>query len=238
MLLQAALNGPHTTTDHPAVPESVEALVRDAVACVGAGARAIHLHPRDASGRESLEPAVVDEVVRRVRGACGVPVGVTTGAWIEPSAPWRVSLVKGWRAPDFASVNVSEEGWLEVARALLDAGIGVEAGVWTVGDAHALAASGLAGDLTRVLVEVLGSPRQEAVTVVDAIHAALDAGGVAVPRLQHGEGDATWVLLQDAVRRGLDTRMGLEDTLLLPDGTPARDNAELVAGARALGAGG
>ncbi|HEX8973666.1 3-keto-5-aminohexanoate cleavage protein [Oryzihumus sp.] len=238
MLLQAALNGTSTTTDHPAVPESVHALARDAVACVAAGARAVHLHPRDPSGRESLEPAVVDEVVRRVREACGVPVGVTTGAWIEPSASWRVSLVQGWRAPDYASVNVSEEGWLEVARALLDAGIGVEAGVWTVEDAHALAVSGLAGDLTRVLVEVLDSPRKQAVSVVDAIHAVLDAGGVVTPRLQHGEGDATWVLLQDAVRRGLDTRVGLEDTLLLPDGTPARDNAQLVAAARALGAGG
>jgi uncharacterized protein (DUF849 family) len=32
--------------------------------------------------------------------------------------------------------------------------------------------------------------------------------------------------------------VGLEDTLRLPDGTTARDNAELVAAARALGAGG
>jgi uncharacterized protein (DUF849 family) len=238
VLLQAALNGRSTTTDHPAVPESPEALVRDAVACVAAGARAVHLHPRDPSGRETLEPAVVDEVVRRVREACGVPVGVTTAAWVEPSASWRVSLVKGWRAPDYASVNVSEEGWLEVARALLDAGVGVEAGVWSVQDAHALAASGLAGELTRVLVEPPEVPREEAVALVNMIHAALDAGGVLAPRLQHGDGDATWVLLQDAVRRGLDTRVGLEDTLRLPDGTPAPDNAALVAAARARGAGG
>src|SRR6478672_3346666 len=170
VLLQAALNGRSTTTDHPAVPESPEALVRDAVACVAAGARAIHVHPRDPSGRETLEPAVVDEVVRRVRAACGVPVGVTTAAWVEPSASWRVSLVKGWRAPDYASVNVSEEGWLDVARALLDGGVGVEAGVWSVQDAHALAASGLAGELTRVLVEPPEVPREEAVALVDAIH--------------------------------------------------------------------
>ncbi|MGN6634958.1 MAG: 3-keto-5-aminohexanoate cleavage protein [Oryzihumus sp.] len=40
------------------------------------------------------------------------------------------------------------------------------------------------------------------------------------------------------MRRGLDTRVGLEDTLRLPDGTPAPDNAALVAAARARGAGG
>ena len=39
------------------------------------------------------------------------------------------------------------------------------------------------------------------------------------------------------MRRGLDTRIGLEDVLVLPDGSPATDNAALVAAARALGAG-
>ena len=38
MLLQAALNGPLTKTEHPAVPVSVEELARDAAACVAAGA--------------------------------------------------------------------------------------------------------------------------------------------------------------------------------------------------------
>jgi hypothetical protein len=32
------------------------------------------------------------------------------------------------------------------------------------------------------------------------------------PLLQHGDGAATWPLLEDAVRQGLDTRIGLEDT--------------------------
>ncbi|WP_346540125.1 3-keto-5-aminohexanoate cleavage protein [Micromonospora sp. DPT] len=56
------------------------------------------------------------------------------------------------------------------------------------------------------------------------------------PVLLHGEGAAAWPVLAEAVRRGLDTRIGLEDTLGLPDGAPASDNAALVAAARALGA--
>jgi uncharacterized protein (DUF849 family) len=47
MMLQAALNGPFTKTEHPALPVSVQELARDAAACVAAGAREIHLHPRD-----------------------------------------------------------------------------------------------------------------------------------------------------------------------------------------------
>ena len=139
-MLQAALNGDLTKGAHPALPLSVDELARDAVACVAAGARAIHLHPRDGEGRERLDADVVDEVVVRVREACGVPVGVSTGAWIEPNLERRLELVGGWREPDYASVNVSERGAPAVAEALAEAGIGVEAGVWTVEDAERLAA--------------------------------------------------------------------------------------------------
>jgi uncharacterized protein (DUF849 family) len=236
MLLQAALNGDRTKGDHAAVPVSIEQLARDAEACVGAGARAIHLHPRDRHGRESLAADVVDEVVVRVREAAGVPVGVTTGAWIEPDVARRLELARSWRAPDYTSVNLSEPGADELMAALVETGIGIEASVGSVEDAERLAASGLAGRLTRVLVEPVEVPAADAVRVVDAIHGALDRLGIAAPRLQHGDGEAAWVLIADAVARGLDTRVGLEDTLHGPDGRPAPGNEALVRAARELGA--
>ena len=231
-MLQAALNGDRTKADHPAVPLSVDELARDAAACVAAGAGAIHLHPRDAEGRESLDPAIVDPVVRAVRDACGVPVGVSTGAWIEPDLERRLALIRAWQEPDYASVNLSEAGSGDVMAALLAAGVGIEAGVWSTQDARRLAATGHADRVTRILVEPVDPPRDDAVTIVDAMHAELDRLGLTAPRLQHGDGEATWVLIGDAVRRGLDTRVGLEDTL---DGA---DNAALVRSARELGAGG
>ena len=226
MLLQVALNGPWTRADHPAVPASMGELARDAAACVAIGAGAVHLHPRDPEGRESLDVGVVDVVVTCVRDACGVPVGVSTGAWIEPDVERRVALVRAWRAPDYASVNLSEDGAVEVMGALLDAGVGIEAGVWSVEDAELLAASGL--DVTRVLIEPVDVGTEEAVAVVERIHAALDRFGVAAPRLQHGDGEATWVLLRDAIARGCDTRIGLEDTQYEPDGARTTGNAALV----------
>ena len=36
----------------------------------------------------------------------------------------------------------------------------------------------------------------------------------------------------NAIARGLDTRIGLEDTFTLPEGAQARDNPALVAAAR------
>jgi uncharacterized protein (DUF849 family) len=81
IMLQAALNGDRTKAEHAALPVSVEELALDVAACVAAGARAIHLHPRDSEGRERLDAHVVDEVVVKIREACRVPVGVSTGAW-------------------------------------------------------------------------------------------------------------------------------------------------------------
>jgi uncharacterized protein (DUF849 family) len=236
VLLQATLNGDLTKAAHPAVPVSAEELARDAAACVAAGARAIHLHPRDAAGRERLEAEIVDVVVVRVRAACGVPVGVSTGAWIEPELERRLALIRAWRAPDYASVNLSEPGAAEVMEALLHAGVGIEAGVWSVEDAERLAASGAGGEVTRVLVEPVDAGAAGAVGLVEEIHAALDGLGLTAPRLQHGDGAATWVLLTDAIRRGCDTRIGLEDTLYEPDGERTTGNDALVRAARRLGA--
>jgi uncharacterized protein (DUF849 family) len=176
-------------------------------------------------------------VVERVRDACGVPVGVSTGAWIEPDLRRRLALIAAWRAPDFASVNLSEDGAAEVMAALLDAGVGIEAGVWSVADAERLAATGLGARLTRILVEPVDLPVDGAGAAMDEIHAALDRLGLDAPRLQHGDGDAAWVLVEDAAHRGLDTRIGLEDTLRGPGGEVTEGNAELVRAARALGAG-
>jgi uncharacterized protein (DUF849 family) len=237
VLLQAALNGGLTKAAHPALPVSIEELARDAAACVAAGAGAVHLHPRDAEGRERLDAEVVDAVVRAVRAACGVPVGVTTGAWIEPDLRRRVELVRGWHEPDYTSVNLSEPGATEIMNAVLEAGVGIEAGVWTVDDVERLAASGLGEQVTRILVEPVEVAAADAVALVDGIHRALDGLGFTAPRLQHGDGEATWVLLGDAIRRGIDTRIGLEDTQHDPGGERTAGNAALVRAARELGAG-
>jgi uncharacterized protein (DUF849 family) len=128
MLLQATLNGPLTKADHPAVPVSLEELAADAADCVQAGARAFHVHPRDRDGHERLDASVVDAVVTTVRSRHGYPVGVTTGAWIEPDLARRLQLISQWTQPDYTSVNLSEDGALDVMHALLAAGIGLKPG--------------------------------------------------------------------------------------------------------------
>lgn len=62
----------------------------------------------------------------------------------------------------------------------------------------------------------------------DAVDRALERAGIGIPRLHHARGIATWEVIERAVERGRDVRVGLEDTLVLPDERPALDNAELV----------
>jgi uncharacterized protein (DUF849 family) len=52
--------------------------------------------------------------------------------------------------------------------------------------------------------------------------------GVTAPQRHHGVGTATWAVLEAAAARGRDIRIGLEDTLVREDGSPAADNSELV----------
>ncbi|MFI7465402.1 3-keto-5-aminohexanoate cleavage protein [Nonomuraea sp. NPDC049646] len=234
MFIKACLNGSRTAGEHPRLPLTPAELAADALAVRRAGAAAVHVHPRDAAGRESLAAADIGAAASAVRAAApGLPVGVSTGLWITGGdAAARLDAVTAWAElpagarPDFASVNLSEPGFGELARVLLAAGIGVEAGVWTPADAATLTASGLAGRMTRILVEVIDAPAEEAVPRAAAVLDRLD--GSPAPRLLHGEGPATWPLVAEAVRRGLATRIGLEDTLLAPDGGPAEDNAGLV----------
>lgn len=237
MMLQAAVNGDLSKADHPAVPVTEDDLVRDVRECLAAGAREFHVHVRDVSGNPTLDPGQVNRAAAAVRAAGAQAAGVTTLAGIEPSLQRRLTLISKWATPDYSSVNLCEEGAVEVMRALLAAGIGIEAGVWSPQDAETLVSCGLADQVIRVLIEPVDVRKTDAIPVVDAIHEILDRAGVQAPRLQHGDGEATWILIEDAVRRGLDTRVGLEDTLYLPDGSRAHSNAALVTAARNLGAG-
>ncbi|MFF5179191.1 3-keto-5-aminohexanoate cleavage protein [Micromonospora sp. NPDC000316] len=256
-MLKACLNGGRGSAEHPAVPIAPAELAADAARCAALGVAAVHVHPRDSAGIESLHPDAIAEALAAIRTTRpGLPVGVSTGAWIEPDPAARVAAVRAWQVlPDFASVNAHEEGAEAVAAALHERGVMVEVGLWTV---EAVAAyRGWRVPVGRILVECMAEQPDVALADAARMLTALPAGhrdaargevghrdaarGVAgspaaVPVLLHAEGPGTWPVLAEAVRRGLHTRIGLEDTLQLPDGTPAPDNAALVAAALAAGA--
>lgn len=234
-MLQVCLNGARSRAECLHLPVTAAELAVAAREAVAAGAVDIHLHPKDSDARDTLEATAVAAAVSAVRAAApGIPVGVTTGAWTVPDPYERVAQIRSWTVlPDHASVNWHEDGAAEVAQALLDRGIGVEAGIYSGTDAAGrfLGWSG-AHRVLRVLAEVTDTTPQ------DALNAAAQLGEqlrpATAPILLHGEDTGAWTVLRLAVARHLDTRIGLEDVLRLPDGEPAADNASLVRAARGI----
>ena len=232
--LQAALNGARRREDYPTIPWTSDALAQSAAEAVAAGAAAIHVHVRDARGSESLEPADVARTVQALRSAVpGVPIGVSTGAWIVPNTERRHQLVASWtELPDYASVNFDEPGSELLASLLVARGIGIEAGAANTNAAARLARSGLAPGCLRVLLEPMVPDLDDAVRLLQDVETMLDQAAITIPRLLHGIDGTAWPMIGEAARRGLQTRIGFEDTVTLPDGSPAPSNAALVAAAR------
>jgi uncharacterized protein (DUF849 family) len=236
MLLKAAVNGARAREAHPMLPTTPIELAWAAAAAVQAGAGAVHVHVRGAGGAESLEREDVTRTLEAVRRAIpSIGVGISTGLWITKDPQRRHSLVSQWTTlPDFASVNFHEEGAVAVAELLVARGVGVEAGLFTAASAETFGSAAIAPRCLRVLIEPRGSDVAAALDTVRAIEAVLDARKIGLPRLLHGSGATAWALVQEAVKRGYDTRAGLEDMLDLPDGRQAPGNAAIIAEARRL----
>jgi uncharacterized protein (DUF849 family) len=113
---------------------------------------------------------------------------------------------------------------------LVARGIQIEAGIGSVADARAFVDSGFVERCLRVLVEVEPGA-SDPIRAAAVIGRVLEGSGIRLLRVQHGHDSAAWPLLEDALSHGYDVRIGLEDTLLLPDGSRARRNADLVAAA-------
>lgn len=235
-MIQACLNGSRVRGSHPALPLTPEQIAQSARECVQVGARTLHLHPRNAEGQQALDGKVVGAAVQALRQVLpDIPIGVSTIATIASDFSERVKLIEGWEAkPDFASLNLCEEGWLEVGKTLLRIGVEIEAGVWSEADAIRLVESPLAEQCLRVLLEPQETSLEIALANLGAIERVLDEAALRAPRLLHGLEATTWPLIETALQRGYDTRIGFEDTFYLPDGTLARSNAELVLEARKL----
>ncbi|WP_028060383.1 3-keto-5-aminohexanoate cleavage protein [Candidatus Solirubrobacter pratensis] len=253
-MIQACLNGSRAPEEHSALPVTPEQLEHDARAVVSAGAGSVHVHPRDGDGAETLEPAAVAAAVHAIRVAAPrLELSLSTGVWITGGdAAERLRLISGWtERPDLCSVNFSEPGWEELIALLGERGIEVEAGLWSVEDAEALAGSGLveswgAGShgrgrrhlpVRRILVEPHDESPEDAIARAAAIDAVLNRAAIPTPRLHHGYGPATYAVIDAARARGHDVRIGLEDVLVLRDGSLAPGNAALLARANVDGGG-
>jgi len=231
-LIKAAVNGGRTRTEAPGVPLTPAEIAADASTALDAGAAVVHAHVRTLGGGQSIEPSLVGALVRAVHDAHpGAIVGTTTGLWTCSGHAERMRLIAAWPAdalPDFASVAFCEDGAAEAASLVIARGMVLESAVWSMSDVPALLASPTVHDNVRILIEPEDEDPAEAVAHARAMAAAVREAGVTAPILYHGYDATAWPLVRAAFEDGAEIRVGFEDMVTLPDGTPAPDTASMV----------
>lgn len=232
VFLQAALNGDRI---HAAAPRTAAAIADAARAAVDAGAHSVHVHAFDDWGIETLDGAACAKMLQAIRARCGAPISLTTSATIVADPAERFRIVSGWEEmPDLVTANQGEPGIVELCEHLLSRGVGIEAGLLTADDARAFVRSGLAPRCRRVLIEPLDIDADTALEHAAEMEGIVVSAGITLEQVHHGYGLACWAVNARGLARGHGIRTGFEDITVLPDGTEARDNAELVAAAARL----
>jgi uncharacterized protein (DUF849 family) len=231
--LQAALNGDRI---HPAVPRTPASLAEAARAAVDAGAHSVHVHAFDDRGCETLDGDACAKVLRAIRARCPeTPISLSTSATIVRDPEERFRIVEAWDVmPDLVTANQGEPGIVALCELLFLRGVGIEAGLLSSEDARLFVRSGLAHRCRRILIEPLDADPETALEHAARMERIVSAAAVAVEQVHHGYDLACWAVNRRGLDRGHGIRTGLEDVTVLPDGQPARDNAELVAAAAHL----
>lgn len=245
--IAVAPNGGHRSQlDHLAIPISAAELAACAAACLDAGASMIHVHVRDREGRHLLDAGAYVEATRAIRAEVGdrLVVQITSEslgiyspaqqrAVVKATRPEAVSLALRELAPDASEERAFAE-LLEWARA---EGCAPQIILYSAEDAARLAdlaRRGVAPDDLPVLY-VLGryTPGQRSAPADLLPFLSPEA-----PRFSQWSvcafGAREAACAATAAALGGHARVGFENNFYLPDGSPARSNADLVAAAADL----
>src|SRR5712691_1105310 len=72
--IEAALNGAWSRALQPGIPDTIEAIVAEGVACARAGATIIHTHAYDGGGPQTFDWQVYARIIEGIRAHVDVPV--------------------------------------------------------------------------------------------------------------------------------------------------------------------
>ncbi|MGQ7793407.1 3-keto-5-aminohexanoate cleavage protein [Faunimonas sp. B44] len=245
LLIMVAPNGARRTkADHPALPIAPQELAETAAACLAAGAGAIHVHIRDEEGKHSLDPGRYAEAFAAIRERVGdaLVLQATTEAVGRFSPQEQMDAVRRLR-PEAVSIAVreifadGEEAPGRFLAWLADEGIAVQHIMYDPSDFIRYADLSRRGAIPRVarpnVLFVLGryAENQESSPAdLEPFLAAL--------REQDQESALTWSVcafgrdeagaLLATMKAGGHLRVGFENSLWQPDGSPASDNAAQV----------
>lgn len=242
VMVMAAPNGARRTkADHSRLPMTHEEIVADAVACIEAGAAAVHLHVRDDEGKHTLDPGRYQALLADIRALSGSgPVlQITTEAVGRYSPEEQMDCVRAVR-PESVSIALKElipDSAHERAAQIFLAWawqerIAVQFILYEAGEVHRLrdlVASGVVPWVRPFALFVLGryTPGQQSTPKdLDPFVAAMEGAALSWAMCAFGRQEGACAIA--AACAGGHVRIGFENNFHLPDGRLAASNAELV----------
>jgi 3-keto-5-aminohexanoate cleavage enzyme len=233
--------------DAPALPVTLEELIRTAKECEAAGAAVIHVHIRDAEARPTLDPVRLRDTVAALRESTNLIVQLSTGGAVTDPYEHRLKVLDA--APDACSLtcgtvnfgdNVFMNPWpfmaelyqLTQAREVVPEfelfDLGQVASLHRLLDTYGAPYGGhVHCDL---VMGVPGGMPGDARTLVAAVEALPEGATWSAT----GIGRTTLPVMYAALSAGGHLRVGMEDTLTYAKGQPVTANAQLVERAATL----
>lgn len=237
--LMVAPNGARKQkSDHPSVPLTIPEISQTALDCYDAGADCLHLHVRFADGTHSLDPVLYKEAMQAVTDRVpSMPIQITTESAgifdVQTQFKCLQSVV-----PNAASISVRE-----IARdATLapkiygfcdEANTAVQHILYNPNDIALLKewyTSGTVPKHMNSVIFVLGQYQPMILAQPQDLQAFLDASNdMNLDWAICAFGQNELACAAEALKQGGNIRIGFENNILLPDGSPAKDNAQTVA---------
>lgn len=234
----------------PALPVTLDELVRTAKECEALGAAVVHVHIRDGQARPTLDPGRLRDTVAALRDGTDLVVQLSTGGAVTDPEGDRLAVLDA--APDMASctmgtVNFGDDVFLNRWEFIVDLhtrmqerGIVPEYEIFDLGHLTALqrllGRHGLpAGGHVHVdfVMGVPGGMPGTAEALV-ACRQALRDLPEGTTFSATGIGRSTVPVMLAALSTGGHLRVGMEDTVTYAKGRPVESNMQLVARAVAF----
>jgi 3-keto-5-aminohexanoate cleavage enzyme len=243
LIITAAICGAEVTKEHnPAIPYTVEEVVREARSAMDAGASIIHLHVREDHGKPTQSKSRFKECIAAIRDACpeaiiqpstGGAVGMSNEERLQP-----VELQPEMATLDCGTVNFggdeifvnSENTIIEFAQKMLDLNIKPEIEVFDKGmidTALRLHKKGfIAAPMHFNFVMGVNGGISATLRDLTFLQGSIPAGSTFTVS---GIGRAQFQMAAAAIITGGHVRVGFEDNIYMQKGVLASSNGALVA---------
>ncbi len=242
LIITAAICGAEVTKEqNPAVPYTVEEIVREAKSAVDAGAAIVHVHVREDDGTPTQSKARFKECMDAIKAACpdvilipstGGAVGMTAEERLQPT-----ELFPEMATLDCGTCNFGDEVFentMPMMRAfgqrMIENGIKPEYECFEMGHLDTVLAMAKKGQVPGASMQfnfVLGVPGCTPATVQNLcwLVNGIPTGSTWTAT---GIGRHAFTLAAAAIAMGGNVRVGFEDNLYLERGVLAKSNGELV----------